>query len=99
MQLTGFTEAGGVPQVWLMDRMANKSMILQVGETFRVGKASGVVRSIAPEGETVIEFDGKKLLLHGGDTLRDGVEVKDVGKSSSTLDKVGTSKTNNESGN
>jgi hypothetical protein len=90
--VTGFTEVDGTPEVWLMDRVAGKSWTLRVGETFRVGKLSGVVQSIDPEGEAVIQYGGKTKAFHDGETLLGGATVKASGTSVPAPDKLSTTK-------
>ncbi|MGO9108290.1 MAG: hypothetical protein ACLP9L_03575 [Thermoguttaceae bacterium] len=75
--VTGFTEVDGSRKVWLQDRMGGKSWQLATGESFTVGNMKGTVQSIHPEGEVVVDFDGRRRLLHDGDNLHGGVVVKD----------------------
>ena len=75
--VTGFTEVDGAAQVWLQDRMAGKPWKLGTGESFVVGKVKGTVQSIHPKGEVIVEFDGHHRLLHVGDNLHGGVEIRD----------------------
>lgn len=68
--VTGFTEVDGTPQVWLKDRITDKSWILGTGEGFTVGDVKGTVQTIDPEGEAIVDFGGHRRLLHKGDNLR-----------------------------
>ncbi|MEI8374891.1 MAG: hypothetical protein WCJ35_18870 [Planctomycetota bacterium] len=75
--VTGFTEVDGTAKVWIKDRTGDKLLILASGESFTVGKMSGKIEAIRPEGEVIIEFDGRRRQLRNGDNLHGGVEIQD----------------------
>jgi Tfp pilus assembly protein PilO len=77
--VTGVTKAkdDGIWRVWLHDRMADRDWQLKEGEQFKVGSGTGQIRSIAPEGEVILRFDGKVRALRLGDDLRGGKELKE----------------------
>jgi len=74
--VTGFTAVDGDPKVWFKDRMADTSFKLGNGESFNVGNVKCTVQTVRPEGEVVVDFDGHRRQLRGGDNLRGGVEVQ-----------------------
>ncbi len=75
--VTGFTEVDGTAKVWIKDRTGDKLLILGSGESFTVGRMSGKVETIQPDGEVIIEFDGRRCQLRNGDNLHGGVEIQD----------------------
>ena len=74
--VTAFVEVDGAAQVWIQDRMGDKSWKLGTGQGFAVGNTKGTVEFIRPEGEVVVEFDGRRRVLHVGDNLHGGVEIQ-----------------------
>ena len=74
--VTGFTEVDGAAQVWLQDRIVGKLWKLGDGESFAIGKMQGKIEAIAPDGEVIVEFDGRRRRLRRGDNLHGGVEIK-----------------------
>ena len=81
-KITAFTKDKdeGVWRVWLEDQLAGrgKTWQLKEGDEFKVGKATGQVRTISPDGdEVIIQFDGKVRALRMGQTLREGKELKE----------------------
>jgi hypothetical protein len=75
--ITGFTEVDGASKVWLWDRMKDKKWQLATGESFSVENVKGTVQSISPEGEAVVDFAGRHLLLHDGDNLFGATKIPD----------------------
>jgi len=75
--VTGFTEVDGTVKVWIKDRTGDKLLILASGESFTVGRTSGKIETIQPEGEVIVEFDGRRRRLRNGDNLHSGVEIQD----------------------
>ena len=73
--VTALVEAGGVQQVWLHDRLANKTWKLGEGDEFSVGQLAGTVRKINRSNEVIVDFDGHRRRLSYGQNLREGVEV------------------------
>jgi hypothetical protein len=75
--ITGVVEVDGSPRVFLHERMADKTSQLSAGQPFFVGDGKGVVQSIRPEGDVIVDFAGHRRLLHLGDNLYGGVEITD----------------------
>ena len=74
--ITGITQADGSPRVWLNDQMGGKEWLLGEGERFRLSSGTGQIRQILPDGDVILQFDGKVRSLHLGDGLREGKELK-----------------------
>ncbi len=78
--VTGFTEVNGARQVWIQDRTAGKLWTLSEGGEFQVGRLHGTVRTILPEREVIVDFDGRGRRLRSGDNLRGGVVIHEPEK-------------------
>jgi len=74
--ITGFTEVDGVRQVWIKDRIADKTWRLNVGGEFQIGGVQGTVETIGPSHEVVVDFDGQRRRLHDGENLRGGMTME-----------------------
>jgi hypothetical protein len=67
--VTAILESDGRGQVWLMDRTAGKTWMLQEGEDFQVGSTRGSVKTIGHD-DVVVEIGGREQRLRYGDSLR-----------------------------
>jgi hypothetical protein len=57
-------EVDGTPQVWLHNRLLDQLLKLGTGGKFTIGNKDGTVQSIHPDGEVVVEYGGKRRVLH-----------------------------------
>jgi hypothetical protein len=80
--ITGVVEVDGTPRIWLHDRLNDRLLQLAAGEGFSIGTAMGIVEAVDPQGAAILNYkdhkfkDGTHRLLHSGDSLHDGSEVR-----------------------
>jgi hypothetical protein len=67
-------DVDGQTQVWLVDRMAGKTLKLNQGERFQIGPVQGRVAQIGTD-DVVVELDGRSRRLRLGDHLRGGITL------------------------
>jgi hypothetical protein len=77
--VTGIRQVDGTMWVWLTDRLAGAGKVSQLreGDSFKVDGKAGQIRKIDPAGKVLVQFNGETRRIGIGDSLRDGVEVKE----------------------
>ncbi|MEX2120967.1 MAG: hypothetical protein WD847_15355 [Pirellulales bacterium] len=72
--VTGITQGGGRPLVWLNVRTTGQHLRLHEGQSFKVGDLEGTIARITPRA-VEIETEGKRRLVPVGKSLRDGRDL------------------------